>query len=469
MLLKKDLINDLGVEYKPMIDQISIADFTKCIAQFSGLGMNEVADSAIKEYLTLWAKHKYRFFELMGNKVRKDFEIKYEEENKDISAEFTELGKSFPAYALWLELLNGAKANKIEYSNLSYYNKSTIERYLPGRSLDGCSLTHFFKTYLKADDSLVTKIGRLFENTEISANYTISIDPVDMMLASENPYNWTSCYRLENMEDSHADGCLAAIIDSTSLITYVWNNEGKFVLEDMYDFKNVRYKRMRKWIAVSEDNDVIHFNETYPGRHYSDKFEKILRQICEDLINPNQVWSKEKADNFKVNWTREYYYGYGEFSRTRIYTTKDFDENICQKTFYSYDEEIICPCGCGTYLAGSDENGDEVYNGDGFTAENCYFRHYCNYCDDYCECENCEDCEIYNRANAVCELDESEYCENSYEAEEQGDFKPWIDRIVRCSPELCENCPLYELHHKDGNVDDQVDEQILEEIERGER
>ena len=90
----------------------------------------------------------------------------------------------------------------------------------------------------------------IFENDTITGTYTISIDPVDMMLASENPYNWQSCYRLETPnEASHADGCLAAILDSSSLITYIWDKEGKFNLYN-HDLKCIRYKRIREWIAI---------------------------------------------------------------------------------------------------------------------------------------------------------------------------------------------------------------------------
>lgn len=84
---------------------------------------------------------------------------------------------------------------------------------------------------MNAPDELITNVAAIFENQKVKATHTISIDPVDMMLASDNPYNWTSCYRLElERDDSHADGCLAAILDNSSLIAYVWNNEGKFEL-----------------------------------------------------------------------------------------------------------------------------------------------------------------------------------------------------------------------------------------------
>ena len=129
-------------------------------------------------------------------------------------------------------------------------------------------MTHFFKSCLQAPDELVTRLGRIWEHETITGTHTISIDPVDMMLASENPYDWQSCYRLETFDGgSHADGCLAAVLDDSSLITYVWNREGKYSLYNRYDFKKIRYYRMRQWVSVSPSQNSIHFNDIYPRKN----------------------------------------------------------------------------------------------------------------------------------------------------------------------------------------------------------
>ena len=279
--------------------------------------------------------------------------------------------------------------------------------------------------------------------------YTISIDPVDMMLASENPYNWQSCYRLAVDNDcSHADGCMAAILDDSSLITYVWNREGKFSLYNEYEFKNVRYYRMREWISISPNQTAIHFNAIYPGKRYSEDFEKSLRKIVEDLVNKDATWKKN--DYWDTNCNREQPYGYGEFDCYRIYKIKDAKDEIWE----TYNEQILCPCGCGDYLAGSDWDDDYdgyEYNGEGFIAENFYpkedDRNWCEYCDDYCERdEDCDDCPHWNRAHPVCELNDDYDCSNSDEAEDDDKFDPYENNIVHCG-DHCEGCPLYKIHH----------------------
>ena len=466
MLLKKDLLKSVDEQYRPMLKEVNIPDFTKCIAQFSGLHISKVADSAIQDYLIKWAKNKYHFYKLLGNKLRYDTDIQYEDDNQESRrADLLELAKEYPAYSLWIYEFTEVSNNKIEELDLSYSFKSTVKELFPKHSIIGMSLTHFFKNYLSAPDELVTKIGRVFENKEIEANYTISIDPVDMMLASENPYNWTSCYRLS--EGCHGDGTLAAMLDTNSLITYIWNKEGDFSLYGNYMFKSIRYKKIRQYVSISPSMNSIHFNIAYPGKSYLNSFERLLRSKVEDLVDKNATWINNSRclPCYMSECDRKYKYGYGEFGKEYIYIRKFSKE----EKWETYDEEIICPCGCGNYLYGSeaiDELGNEVqYNDDGFTSENEYTRHYCEIIDEYCDAYNgdCSECSAYNRENAVCELDEEHYCEGDTDvAEDDNLFDPYESNVIHCSPEFCKSCPFYKLHNQESN-DDLIEEMKIAE------
>ena len=455
MLIKKDLLAAADEQYRPMLKEVSIPDFTKCIAQFSGLHISKVSDEVVKTYLLTWAKNKYRFYQLLGNKLKIDNNIKYKEENKNVEAEMRALEKDFPAYALWLDGFRYTESNKINIRDVDYDVRRITNNIFPGFCLDGTSITHFFKSYLKAPDELVTAIGRIWENEIVEGKYTISIDPVDMMLASENPYNWTSCYKLDTNDCSHADGCMAAILDDSSLISYVWHKEGKFLLYNEYDFKKIRYYKMRQWISISPNQTAIHFNAIYPGKRYSEDFEKSLRKIIENLVNENAVWKKNSGWDTSCN--RALCYGYGEFDSYRIYKIKDAKDEVWE----TYNEQILCPCGCGDYLVGSDWDDDYDgynYNGEGFIAENFYEKEddrcWCEYCDDYCERdEECNDCPHWNRAHPVCELDDDETCDNADEAEDDNKFDPYEDNIVHCG-DHCEGCPLYKIHHPEKEEED---------------
>lgn len=460
MLRIQTLVDNIGKEYEPMINQIKIAEFTKCISQLSGIPVEKVPDEMIEEYLTYWAKNKFRFFKMLGNKTRVDIPFKYVEENRDIRGELLQLGKEFPGFYPWVFLLSKNKTNKIDTNwswrdEISVYIDDIID--VPVRTLSNMAVTTFFKRYLKAPDDLVTKMGRIYENEEIDATYTISIDPVDMMVASENPYNWTSCYRLELMEDSHADGCLAAVLDTTSLISYVWNNKGKYSLYDRYDLKEIRYYRMRQWLSISNNFTTIHFNMAYPGKsEYSEDLLKRYRTIVENLVAKAQFPDKEniwvKTKDASIG--RENLYGYNEFSDSYMWALKGEQEEDIRP----YNVEISCPCGCGSIMPGTDDSGDGLeYNGEGYTSENFEERHWCEYADDYCDCDDCTDCSLWNREHAMCELDTDEYCENSVEAEDNGNFDPNDGNIVFCG-QHCEGCPLYKLHHPEEEEEEENDD-----------
>ena len=452
MLNKQELLKDVEEKYVPMLKEVNIPDFYKCIAQFSGLHISNIDDNVVEEYLLIWARNKYRFYEMLGNKLKIDIDIEYEDENTEVTTKIRALEKEYPAFALWLEEFRHIENNKIHERETSWNIRDTIERLFPECRLEGCSLTHLFKSFLNAPDELVTKIGRIWENQMIKGKYTISIDPVDMMLASENPYDWVSCYRLEiNNEGSHADGCLAAILDNSSLITYIWTSEGKFSLYNKYTFKNIRYYRMREYISISPNQNAIHFNVIYPGKSYSNEFERLLRTKVEDIVNKNAVWKKNEST--KTDCYRRYVYGYSEFCYDYIYKIKDSKDEVWE----TYNERILCPCGCGDYLVGShdeeNENGDVYeYSGDGFLAENFYIEEpeeeWCDMADDYCHNgQDCDNCVHWNRYHPICELDHEKECLNGDEAEDNENFDPYENNIVHCGKH-CENCEFYKEHKK---------------------
>lgn len=464
MLSKKELLEEMDEIYYPMIKQISISDFTKCIAQFSGLSIQDVDKTVIKEYLKTWAKNKYRFFQMLGNQVRSDKPIAYNEVDTDYSQKMEEIGKDFPAYLPWLKGFYSHKVNKINTDKFAWDFEDLLrDAFSNTARINGIKITHFFKKYLSAPDELVTAIGRVFENQKIEANWTISIDPTDMMLASENPYGWESCYRLAvDNDSSHADGCLAAVLDDSSLITYIWNREGEFSLYDTYNFKKIRYKRIRQWISISPKMNAIHFNVPYPGKfNYPNDFCKLLREYAENIVcnytGEENMWTNNNRLN--IGCERELPYGYSEYDYDYIYVlSKDKDERILWRVF---NEPILCPCGCGNILPGSYECGDDGderyrYNGEGFIYENFEERYYCEYSDSYCnvECDryNCAgQCSYWDDAHPVCDLDEESECENF-------DWN-YIDDGIMCSnKDHCEGCPLWKIHHPDNKEEEEKED-----------
>ena len=459
MLNRKVLIDKLGKEYEPMIKKISIPDFTKCIAQYSGINIQYLDDNIIEEYLTDWARNKKYIFDLFGD-IRVDMPITFVDEDRDYCGKILDIAKDFPVYYPWLNMFRNQVKNKIDYNSLYWQDTDTLKKVFPNYKIDGVTMTHFFKNKIAAPDELVTAIGRVFENSEVEATYTLSIDPVDIMLSSENPYNWTSCYRLEHFEESHADGCLAGVLDESTVISYIWNREGKFSLYDEYEFKNIRYKKVRITLAFNKTFNAIHFNSVYPWKgDCSDDFKKLIRNKVETYLaektgktNLWRKWNWETDRDKNLNPARIYsQYGYGEYDCNYVWLLKDEEEYA---PFKIYSEGILCPCGCGDQYVGSDDSDYMQYNGEGHTHDNWYEEEddeeYCDYAGDYVTCDHdCAHCPDYNRNHAVCSMDNETPCNDRdlWDAEYDGDADWTVDNIIRCNPEHCQGCPLYRQHH----------------------
>jgi len=383
MLKTKTLIDKLGKEYEPMLKKVDIPNFTKCIAQYSGIDIKELKDEVIEGYLTTWAKNKKHFFDLFGDLVV-DMPIEYIDKNTETKEKIMQIARQYPTYYYWCEIFNYQTENKIDCGALPYdFKNRELEDIFPGYRIDGTTITHFFKDKLKAPDEVVTAIGRVFEHNKVSAIYTLSIDPVDIMTSSENPYKWTSCYRLERpFSGSHADGCLAGVLDHDTIISYIWNKSGKLSLYNKYELKNVRYKKVRMTIAVNNTLNAIHFNEIYPWKTDTpDDFRKMLRDKVEtyfaEKAGLKNLWSHldrytGEINNYDfINHLHTYRecseYGYGEYGSEHVYFIKGQEY---YEPFQIYNQEIMCPCGCGSTYIGSDCDEDEYeYDGYGHTNE----------------------------------------------------------------------------------------------------
>jgi hypothetical protein len=218
------------------------------------------------------------------------------------------------------------------------------------------------------------------------------------------------------------------------------------------------------WIALSENMKTIHFNAIYPGKdNYSNDFCKSVRLAIEkwlsNTLGIDDNWGKPK--DWNTSAYRENAYGYSEYNSDYLWThTGDESEDIIV-----YDRMIVCPCGCGNYLPGTeceDDDGEWGYNGDGMIGENFYPRHYCEYLDDWCDAysggdidECCETCTVWRENNAVCSLDPNHKCYSVWDAEDEGCFDCYGDSLeVRCGGH-CQGCQLYEKHCQESLEDDE--------------
>lgn len=424
MLTRKELIKDVESKYVPMLEQVNIANFIKCIAVFSGLNLDEVADFRIKEYLLIWAENKYRLFELFGNKIFIDFDINYEDPDhrNHIKDMYKDLTLKYPVYAPWINMFTYSRENLINERDIEWKNTKLIqELFVNKKIVNTLPITKFFKQYLTAPDELITDIGRIYENKKIKGIYTWSIDPVDMMLASVNGYNWTSCYSIKN--GGYATGCLAAVLDENSTISYIGAKNKDLKLES-YGLKNINDKKIRMWVDINEDFESLFFHDTYPCRDAQDSFKSTLRDCIETYIanykNVKNIWTPVSTDLYN----RIFVYGYDESRNGCGYVLKEAfqreneDEQVFNIKIYTH--EYKCACGCDFYIPEEiDEEGRYSKDEHGFNCRTIYENNYCEDCEscysgDYCCChdEYCENCDEYYNGERY---DKCPYCSKDEE------------------------------------------------------
>ena len=234
--------------------------------------------------------------------------------------------------------------------------------------------------------------------------------------------------------------------------------EGKLDLYGDYELKNVRYKKMRKWIAISPKFTSIHFNSTYPGKRTSpDEFEKTVRQLVEGVVAAHAGLPDKWRRAQYADAGRDYLYGYGEFHDDNIYVNVVGAEQT-EESILAYDTGIKCACGCGEILTGSGEADDGYrYQGSGFTHD-CMVQYYwCDLADDWCNetdgCgSHCRGCSNWDRNHPTCELNSNIECPDV--PSDFWDYTDWDVTEVQAEESHCKGCPHWEACHPEEDEDD---------------
>lgn len=459
MLSRKELIEKNDEKYKLMLEQVNIPDFTKCVAAMANISITDVNDEVICRYLSTWAESKYDFFTMFGNKTSVDYRMVYKEETNDVDSQdyiLNEIRNRFPVFNPWLEAIFGDsyayKYNKISENEVDLYAFYTyVEKYLNKDydSLKGQKITTFLQRELGAPEELLTEIAKIWENRTFNGYITASIDPVDIMLASENPYKWRSCYALDG--GGHSDGCLAAVLDNSSIITYTWDKQGKFKLLDEYDLKNIKYKQKRAFIEFNPERTLMHLNKIYPQKNFSDEFENTWIKTVTQFLN-KEVTKIEEQSFIRINRVNPYGYSEDRFGAS-LYRTPDYQESSLD--IHYYNNEIECPDGCGDTIPGTD-SCEWDWEGDRLIAEEFYMEeeeeeeepYYCPIIEDYCYSyegdDECHDCALYKEYYTKCENDHSKQCQRPFELyieEVEDDFF-----VQEYNEDHCKGCPLAKYH-----------------------
>ena len=116
------------------------------------------------------------------------------------------------------------------------------------------------KEFMDLYESLLYDRSLLIQATNIEGTLVLSIDPMDIITASDNNCGWASCFSLQNKGECKAS-VYSAVIDPHIMIAYLESpKECKFAYGNKeYTFSN---KIWRTWVYY--DENVLFVNKNYP-------------------------------------------------------------------------------------------------------------------------------------------------------------------------------------------------------------
>lgn len=382
--MNKDIIMKyINDDNKEMVSLVNIDNFIKCMAAVTSHTFGEIVSSEtmsenVAKYLNTWANNKKWLFEgLYEHKLTIDTTFERNKEASVWANEFDAL-RNKPGYELYYPYIkfieahtpifyDGLREGYTSFNQYCPYDRLYGQKLLPDSLINqfdrakDLKLTTIASKYLNLPKNLVDELGRMFDSNKDKCNFTLSIDPVDILTCSVSPYNWTSCYSISpEHRGSHCDGGVAAMVDTSSQIIIGWKDQGKFKMEEL-ELKNFKFKLFRAWLNTNENFQVIHIASAYPYRdeeHTKAIREKVEEIIC-DKFGYTNLWSKTKS-----NWchiSRFLKYGYEEFSERNILVNNalkeayENNENTACTIIDVYDEPIWL-IENGEIVLGSDEN-----------------------------------------------------------------------------------------------------------------
>ena len=264
-------------EINEMLDLVDLGTFTSIIkarmkdSGASGQQLGKINKTWAKRYLKSWAIAKYKFYKILGNKLKLEIDTEIEASNEMFQNAVSELAYKFPLYAPIIHSIgyNAFVNNKLNLARA--WDSLKGEK----RFTEGMNLTKFFALYNCKE--LDMEISKLYQDKN-KAHLTISIDPNDYLTVSINK-SWRSCHNFIDGEWRNAG--LAYMNDKVSLVSYRSNGEVP------YTFAGISFKwnskSWRQMIYMSENSSTIIFSRQYPNE--SAQTTEKIRHLFEEQVS----------------------------------------------------------------------------------------------------------------------------------------------------------------------------------------
>jgi len=260
-----------------MISKVDIHRFKKLLVigtQTCGtFTVDKIKQPKLDFYLQEWARAKYPFYKLFGNKLKISSYIDEEVTESMMSTRVNQLQRDFPQYCVLLAHFRNSefKSNSIECSS------STLERFCQEYQR-GTKVTKFLANLLK-DQKFNDALAHMMTDRTVKSPVSVSVDPYDYLTMSVNQHDWDSCHSIVN--GSRATGPLSLMIDPTSVVTFKHGDK-----DYLYNFDGLRFegnsKSWREMAYVDKNTSSIIFSRQYPNQ--SEVVCKAIRNLLEKEI-----------------------------------------------------------------------------------------------------------------------------------------------------------------------------------------
>lgn len=326
-------------EIEKMISLVKIDTFTKIIKnrlyqEMPSADRKHLEDYGrkwAKEYLKRWARAKYRFYKIFGDKLTVTKEVEVKPDKNTIKNKWDEIINEFPLlrYSLSNIPTDWIREDTI-YANGSYFFDSKEVK-------SGMNFTKFITLFEnKKLDIAVSKLYQDLGKTKLH----LSIDPIDYLTVSINKSGWQSCHHF--FDGCYRNAGLSYMFDYCTFVSFTSNKDTTYTNCNMPFTWNS--KGWRQMVYSARKSSATVFSRQYP--YNSDELSKYVRETYEELVckyfNCESKWKvfqsemSADVDVFRTDDVENLYNDVKEGYGHKV---------VKNKADIRYDEEIGIPIG----------------------------------------------------------------------------------------------------------------------------
>lgn len=324
-----------------MIAKVDKINFAKIISAINGLELRGDSNNQIVDnMLRLWAMGKSHIYVAMGRNLRVSSTVDIEKTESIIKSERNSVAEDFPQYKLYIR---GLHYSAIQNNKIDDYCDGVFHQNI------GVKVGKLFHQWYR-DKDLDIALSKLIDNKNITRNIHVSIDPIDILLMSNNNNGWQSCQRI--LKGEYRTGAVVELYSNTSLVSFATSSEKESEIQiGKYKVKAFN-KCWRQLVYFNNDTGSQLYAREYPNSHaeQSRGVRLLFESVLAKHYGHKDVWKKKQFDGSIQSSLSSYHYNdikHGGTKGTLIFfneTDRELDKKF--QSGKTYKSRYICPS-CG--------------------------------------------------------------------------------------------------------------------------